>query len=65
MHKRGRQQAKALESRRQRLASKDKWADYGTMEPDCAAAIKVGARQLGSLAGRTFLVRPGWKDPTD
>ncbi|CAE7255746.1 unnamed protein product [Symbiodinium microadriaticum] len=34
----------------------DKWADYGTMEPDCAAAIKVGARQLGSLAGRTFLV---------
>eukprot|EP00930_Biecheleria_cincta_P022433 TRINITY_DN16371_c0_g1_i1.p1 TRINITY_DN16371_c0_g1~~TRINITY_DN16371_c0_g1_i1.p1 ORF type:complete len:490 (-),score=88.12 TRINITY_DN16371_c0_g1_i1:404-1873(-) len=32
------------------------WAEYGTIEPDGAAAIKQGAKLLGNLRGRTFLV---------
>jgi len=34
----------------------DAWAKYGTMEPDCAEAIKAGAGKLADLRGRTFLV---------
>lgn len=34
----------------------DAWASVGTMEPDCAAAAKEGAKRVGSLRGRTFLV---------
>ena len=41
------------------VSFEDAWAKYGTMEPDCAAAIREGSKQLGSLAGRTFAVRPG------
>eukprot|EP00435_Cladocopium_sp_Y103_P065211 s670_g27.t1 len=34
----------------------DQWSSYGTMEPDCATAIKNGAKKLGEMKGRTFLV---------
>lgn len=34
----------------------DHWAEVGTLEPDCAEAIKAGAKRLGDLRGRTFLV---------
>ena len=34
----------------------DAWAAYGTMETDCADAIKKGARRMADLRGRTFLV---------
>lgn len=34
----------------------DHWAKVGTMEPSTAAAIKAGAKKLGQLQGRTFLV---------
>jgi len=34
----------------------DAWAKYGTMEPDCAAAIKAGSKKMADLKGRTFLV---------
>mmetsp|Transcript_85115 Transcript_85115/g.264715 ORF Transcript_85115/g.264715 Transcript_85115/m.264715 type:complete len:411 (+) Transcript_85115:2-1234(+) len=34
----------------------DRWADAGTMEPDCAAAVKAGAKQVGDLKSRTFVV---------
>jgi len=34
----------------------DHWVTRGTMEPECAAAIKNGAQRLGDLRGRTFLV---------
>lgn len=34
----------------------NKWAEAGTMEPDCAAAIKEGAGKVGLLAGRTFVI---------
>ncbi|CAK9040229.1 unnamed protein product, partial [Durusdinium trenchii] len=34
----------------------DQWSAYGTMEPDCAAAIKAGAQRLHAVKGRTFLV---------
>ncbi|CAE8736873.1 unnamed protein product [Polarella glacialis] len=45
------------ELRGQELESQcDQWAEVGTMEPDCAAALKAGARKLGELKGRTFLI---------
>mmetsp|Transcript_44547 Transcript_44547/g.88272 ORF Transcript_44547/g.88272 Transcript_44547/m.88272 type:complete len:524 (+) Transcript_44547:94-1665(+) len=34
----------------------DHWAKRGTMEPDSAEAVKIGAQRLGDLRGRTFLV---------
>jgi len=34
----------------------DQWSSYGTMEPDCATAIKNGSRKMGEMKGRTFLV---------
>mmetsp|Transcript_28717 Transcript_28717/g.72131 ORF Transcript_28717/g.72131 Transcript_28717/m.72131 type:complete len:509 (+) Transcript_28717:91-1617(+) len=34
----------------------DSWATVGTMELGCAEALKSGARKLGQLKGRTFLV---------
>lgn len=34
----------------------DVWAKFGTIEPGCAEALKSGARKLGELKGRTFLV---------
>lgn len=34
----------------------DLWVQRGTMESDCAAAIKAGAQKLEGLSGRTFLV---------
>lgn len=34
----------------------DQWSSYGTMEADCATAIKNGAKKLGEMKGRTFLV---------
>jgi len=34
----------------------DLWAKVGTIEPGAAAAIKSGAKKLGELKGRTFLV---------
>lgn len=37
-------------------AQLDRWAEYGTMEPDCAAAIQGHAARLGDAMGRTFVV---------
>ena len=38
------------------MGLEDQWSSYGTMEPDCGAAIILGAKKLGDLKGRTFLV---------
>jgi len=32
------------------------WASYGNMEPDCAEAIAKGAKNVGSLQGRCFVI---------
>lgn len=34
----------------------DAWVETGTMEPDCAVAIKEGAKNVGSVCGRTFII---------
>lgn len=31
------------------LHAQDQWSSYGTMEPDCATAIKNGSRKMGEM----------------